>query len=228
MVVSSYPRGNEEFVIEVGNDTLEFQILKLLDPVPTGRQIIEGVGFKPAEEYLLFELSHDYRPTELELDQTTDIQGHHKEPKRFLVFKSDRSWRGVIDGKRFEWGAADVFGRVLKRLAGVNPETHGVWLERQSEPDRLIADDEMASLSSTAVERFRTGKLTQICIEGTFFPWEDETIKTEEIAQLGGWDVSIGVIEVDTDENERNLKPDETIKLQPGLSFGKKLRFKRG
>ena len=228
MAVTSCPLNNEEFVIEVGNGALEFKTLKLADPMPTGRQVIEGAGFRPAEQYLLFELCHGHQPIELELDQTTDIEGHPKETKRFLIFKSDRSWRGVIDGNRFEWGAGDIYGRVLKHLAGVNPETHGVWLERRGEPDRLIADDEKASLSSAAVERFYTAKLIQICIEGTLFPWEGETITTEEIAQLGGWDVSIGVIEVDADENERNLKPGETIKLEPGLSFGKKLRFKRG
>jgi len=41
-------------------------------------------------------------------------------------------------------------------------------------------------------------------------------------------DASHGVIEVDKDQNERTLAPGETLELKPGVSFGKKLCFKRG
>lgn len=217
---------DDVFTIEVGNEALEFRPVELNDPVPTARQIIEAAGFRPAEEHLVFKLSADRRLTELELDQTTDIRGRGHE--RFLIFKSDRSWRGIIDGKRFEWGARGILGRVLKWLAGVDPEEYGVWVELRDEPDRLIANDEEGSLSTSGVERFRTDLLIRVCIEDKTYPWLRDTITTEEIAQLGGWDISQGVIEVDEEQNERNLEPNEVIKLRPGLAFGKKLCFKRG
>lgn len=65
-------------------------------------------------------------------------------------------------------------------------------------------------------------------IEGVEVPWEKDTITTEEIAQLGGWDASQGVIEVDQDNVERTLAPREVIEIKPGHSFGKKHRWKRG
>lgn len=65
-------------------------------------------------------------------------------------------------------------------------------------------------------------------IEGRDVPWESDTITTEQIAELGGWDVSQGVIEVDKDNNERTLAPGEVIQIKPGLGFGKKHRWKRG
>jgi len=40
--------------------------------------------------------------------------------------------------------------------------------------------------------------------------------------------VSQGVIEVDKDNNERTLAPDEAVQLKPGQGFGKKHRWKRG
>lgn len=220
-----HPMGGK-YVIEVGDEALKFRELKFGDPVPTGQQIIAAAGFSLPEECLIFEVSHDHRLTELKLDQTTDIRSHREE--RFLIFRSDRSWRGILDGKRFEWGAREILGRVLKWLADVNPEKYGVWVELRDEPDRLIADDESASLSPTGVERFRTGLLIQLCIEDKTYPWPRDTITTEEIAELGGWDVSQGVIEVDEDQNERPLVPGEGVKLRPGLTFGKKVRFKRG
>ncbi len=65
-------------------------------------------------------------------------------------------------------------------------------------------------------------------IEGKEFPWDDDTITTEEIAELGGWDPTQGVIEVDKDNNQRTLAPGEVIEIKPGLGFGKKHIFKRG
>ena len=65
-------------------------------------------------------------------------------------------------------------------------------------------------------------------IEGKDTPWHQETITAKQIAELGGWDVSEGVIEVDEHNNERQLAPDEVVKLSPGLGFGKKHLWKRG
>jgi hypothetical protein len=65
-------------------------------------------------------------------------------------------------------------------------------------------------------------------IEGIEHPWPKNTITTEEIAKLGGWDPSLGVIEIDKDNNERTLKPHEIVELKPGHGFSKKIKFKRG
>jgi hypothetical protein len=65
-------------------------------------------------------------------------------------------------------------------------------------------------------------------IEGTLRPWHKDTITTEEIIALGGWDPSQGAIMIDEDQNERTLQPGEVIELKPGLGFSKKVKFKRG
>ena len=65
-------------------------------------------------------------------------------------------------------------------------------------------------------------------IEGKLYGWDDEKITTEQIAKLGDWDPSAGVIEIDEDNVERTLEPDEVVYLKPGIEFGRKLRWKRG
>ncbi|MDH5754326.1 MAG: hypothetical protein OEY95_03850 [Candidatus Bathyarchaeota archaeon] len=66
-------------------------------------------------------------------------------------------------------------------------------------------------------------------IEGTIIPWDQETITTEKIIELGGWDPSLGAIEVNLKDNtERTLQPGEVIQLKPGMGFSKKVRYKRG
>ena len=65
-------------------------------------------------------------------------------------------------------------------------------------------------------------------IDGKEHQWSKDTITTEEIAKLGGFAVADGVIEIDADNNERTMKPGETVKLKPGHGFSKKIRWKRG
>lgn len=65
-------------------------------------------------------------------------------------------------------------------------------------------------------------------IEGKEFPWDQETITTEDIARLGGWDISQGIVEVDADNNERTINAGEVITIKPGHGFGKKHVWKRG
>jgi len=66
-------------------------------------------------------------------------------------------------------------------------------------------------------------------IEGKIVPWDQETITTEKVIELGGWDPSQGAIEINLKDNtERTLKPGEVITLRPGIGFSKKVRFKRG
>lgn len=65
-------------------------------------------------------------------------------------------------------------------------------------------------------------------IEGNEVPWDQNTITTEQIAELGGWNVSQGVIEVDQHNNERPLEPGEIVEIKPGHGFGKKHLWKRG
>ena len=86
------------------------------------------------------------------------------------------------------------------------------------------------STSAEALEKENAGQAPKffVNIEGTEHPWDEPTITTEQIAELGGWDPSIGVIEVDKDNNERTLAPGEVIELKPGHGFGKKHRWKRG
>ena len=69
----------------------------------------------------------------------------------------------------------------------------------------------------------------EIDIEGALKPWSKDTITTEEIATLGGWDASLGVLRVNfEDGTEESLQPGQVVKITPGIAFGKRVLFKRG
>jgi hypothetical protein len=65
-------------------------------------------------------------------------------------------------------------------------------------------------------------------IEGTEYPWPNETITVADIRRLGNLPQDTPVIEVDPDNNERTLAETEVITLKPGHRYGKKVRYKRG
>ena len=128
------------------------------DPVITGRQLLDKAAKRPVDEYLIFQFLHNGQLEEIRLDETTDLRQPGLE--KFLTFKSDRSFRLVIDGRRFEWGAPLITGYKLKQLAQVDPKTYGIWLEVRGDEDRLVADNELIDLEEEGVERFFTGVMT--------------------------------------------------------------------
>ena len=68
-----------------------------------------------------------------------------------------------------------------------------------------------------------------INIEGKEIPWDKDTITTEEIISLGGWEPRLGAIEINLKDNtERTLKPGEVVTIKPGHGYSKKVEFKRG
>ena len=94
-----------------------------------------------------------------------------------------------------------------------------------SEPSNATTGDLEASAQAGQTQR---GPKYFVNIEGAEFAWHKRTITREEIAELGGWDASLGVIEVDENNIERTLEPGEEVEIKPGRGFGKKHRWKRG
>ncbi|MQT13071.1 multiubiquitin domain-containing protein [Segnochrobactrum spirostomi] len=143
------------FHISVGDADLNFRPVRIDDPVPTGRQILEAAGVRIPEEHLVFQILRDGELEELRQDETTDLRGGRVE--RFLIFPGAESFRIELDGHVLEWGACAISGRVLKTLAKVDPKTYGVWLEVRGAEDRPIGDTELVRLDGKGLERFFTG-----------------------------------------------------------------------
>ncbi|WP_225887002.1 multiubiquitin domain-containing protein [Nodosilinea nodulosa] len=138
--------------------TIDKMPYSVADPVITGLQLLEVAKKRPADEYLIFYLLPDGQLEEIRLDETVDLRQGGIE--RFITWRSDRSFRFVIDGRRFEWGAPLITGLKLKQLAGVDPQSYGVWLEVRGGEDRPIENTETVDLQAPGVERFFTGKKT--------------------------------------------------------------------
>lgn len=148
-------RPHGPYRVQIGNENLEYRVTVIADPVPTGRQILELASARPVLEHIVFQVLKNGLLEELRPDETTDLRT--KGVEKFLVFRSDRSFRIELDGRVFEWGGVRISGMTLKKLAGVDPSTYGVWLEVRGAEDRPISDAELFDLSAPGVERFFTG-----------------------------------------------------------------------
>ena len=220
---------HNRFPMAVAKANFDFQALELglNDPKVTGRQLLEAAGFRPAEEYLLFQLLDNGAIEERRLDETAELRENRTE--RFIAFKSDRSFRVEVDRRRFEWGASELTGLIAKQMTGAEILGTGVWLERRDGPDIFIEDTDVVSLAAKAIERLRTGPVCVLWIEGEAYRWLEPTITTEQVAELGGWDTSVGVQQIDLATNEaRTLKPGEIVDLKKIKTFAKKIGWRRG
>lgn len=139
---------------------IDEQVHTVEDPVITGSQLLDLVGKRPADEFLVFQMLRGGQMEEIRLDETVDLRKPGLE--KFITFKSDRSFRLVIDGRRFEWGAPLITGLKLKERAGVDPQTYGVWLEVRGGEDRPIENTETVDLEEPGVERFFTAPQSNI------------------------------------------------------------------
>lgn len=171
------------FRVQIGNEHLEYREVVIEDPVPTGRQILELAGALPTREHIVLQVLQNGLLEELRDDETTDLRGGGAE--RFIVFRSDRTFRFELNDRRFEWGAGQIAGLVLKRLAGVDPDAYSVWLDVPQGTDELIADGAFASLTGGKTERFYTdrSKVTLI-VNLQEKPWTGRRISYEQVTLL--------------------------------------------
>ena len=220
--------GQRPFFVAVAKANFDFQqSFEVDDPKVTGRQLLEAAGFRPPEENLLFQVLDDGALEERRLDETVELC--EKKTERFIAFKSDRSFRVEVDRRRFEWGSSELTGLIAKHMVGADPACIGIWLERRDEPDLFIRDNDIVKLEAEGVERLRTGPVFPLWIEDKEFQWPEQTITTKQIAELGGWDPSLGVQQIDLATNEaRTLKPDEVVDLEDLKKFAKKIGWRRG
>jgi hypothetical protein len=147
-------RHHGPYRILIGNETLKFEPRIISDPVPTGAQILESAGITSPAEYVAYRILQNGLLEELRPDETTDLRDSRTE--RFIVFRTDRSFRFLLNDRSFDWGALHITGLTLKKLAGVDLATMDVWLDIPGAANRRIGDQEFVDLAAPGVERFFT------------------------------------------------------------------------
>jgi hypothetical protein len=145
-------REHGPYQVQIGDENLDYRPAVISDPVPTGEQVLQAAGLRPVDDFLLFQMLSNGLLESISPSETTDLR--HAGVEKFLAFKSDRSFRFFIDGQAQDWGGQRINGRTLKKLAGVDPLTHDVYLVVVGDEDELIEDRDLFDLSRPGAEHF--------------------------------------------------------------------------
>ena len=144
-------RPANKYRFRLANGNLEFHPFAVSDPVPLGRQILEGAGLDPKDGYSLFGILESGDFEDVRLDETFDLREHGVE--RFIAFLTDREFKLTLDDAELEWGKPVISGAVLYRLGEVG-EDDAVFLRKPGDTDRLIEPDELIDLNEPGIEHF--------------------------------------------------------------------------
>ncbi|MCU1248445.1 MAG: hypothetical protein JWQ49_1474 [Edaphobacter sp.] len=214
------------YEVLIGDDTLRFEARVIADPVPTGAQILETAGVKAPTDYVAYRVLKSGLLEELRPDETTDLRESGVE--RFIIFRTDRIFRFLLNDRSFEWGAPHITGLTLKKLASVDPTGNEVWLDVPRGVSRLIGDMEFADLAAPGVERFYTRATVYKIIVNTR-PKEVFTPKLTfwEVVKLAFPDASPSQTKIYTvtykrgpsSNPEGSMVDGETVHLKDGMLF---------
>ena len=212
--------------IQIGDSELQFRSVVVDDPILTGAQILAAAGLRDRTEYLVYQMLASGLLEEINPEETTDIRAGRV--ARFVVFKSDRSFRFLVDDRAMDWGASHISGATLRALSGRKEPGLVVWQDLRGQADLLVLDDDLVDLAAPGVERFNLRE----CAFDIFVNGTPETVHTP---RLSYWEVvKLGFPDAKAQDNmvytidysagphqntEGALGEGESVRVKNGMKF---------
>jgi hypothetical protein len=219
--------GRRTFRVQFGDERLEYRDAEIEDPVPTGRQLLELANALPVKEHIAFHVLENGLLEELRDDETVDLR-KSSGVERFLIFRSDRTFRFELDDRRYDWGAPAISREALLKLARVDSNTHSVWLDVPKGHDQEIAQGTLVSLTGGNTERFYTSP-SKVTLIVNLDPkqWNQPRISYEEVTLLAFPDPPPEIVITYTVEyeggppanREGSMTVGDSVKVKDGMIF---------
>jgi hypothetical protein len=150
MVGGAAPAGARYPIYVAGLD-LTYRTIDMVDRLPPAKDLIAAAGCVPAEDFVILKVLPTSELQALRFDEVTDLGA--SADSKFVVAKSDRTFRFFLDGKQQEWPAAHISGITLQRLGQRASDTVEVVLERPGATDEVIGEERLVDLGAAGVER---------------------------------------------------------------------------
>ena len=138
--------------ILIGDEGLNYRAAIVPSATVTEAQILSAAGITDRIEHVVFQVLQGGQLESFRANESVDLRSAGAE--RFVVFRSDRIFRILVDDRTLEWGASRITGATIKRIAGIKAHTHDVWQMLPSGGDHVVADEDFVDLSAQGVERF--------------------------------------------------------------------------
>jgi hypothetical protein len=150
------PRETGPYRVLIGDALLNFEPHIAHEAVHTGRSLLDLAAIHPPEHHAFFAVMVDGLLEEIRLEEAIDLRGG---VERFLVFRSDRIFRFILDEREYHWGGAFISGATLLSLAKVAPDSHRVCHHQPDGEQRIIELRHLVDLAQPGVEVFSTRQL---------------------------------------------------------------------
>lgn len=188
----------------------------LTDPTPTGEQILNAAGLRPAPEFVLLLWPPTGPTREMALDEV--IEADPGGTLDFLASRGDGVSYFMLDDERYAW-TGPLTGADIRRVGRV-PDNLDLVFERPDQPDVEVGRGDLVPLHSAGVERLRTRKkLWKLDVHGEMTEWDRPNVSVREALVAAGKDVSRPYIIVfKTKSGNRQVELGDILNLdQPGI-----------
>ncbi|MEQ9145533.1 MAG: multiubiquitin domain-containing protein [Parvibaculaceae bacterium] len=208
--------GNKEctevYSLRIGDGELNFSEHEIADPIVTIEQILELGGARPPDEFDVYEFRRNGTLARLGTDDSADLRG--EEIESFLIFRTDRAFRLIINGERYDWGARHISGKALREIANIADDM-AIWEERRDEPDHEIADIDLIDLDRKGTEQFYSRqRMWKLKIRQHVYTFEESCITARDALTKAGFDLAKGWdLVLISASGRRPIKVDDKIDL---------------
>jgi hypothetical protein len=188
-ILGSNSNHNEMHTIHVADASFVFRELQVEDITPTGAQLALAAGFKSADGVSVLRLLPTGDLEDIRPNENVDLR---EADGRFVIIASDRAYRLVVDGQRFDWPCRVVSGALVRKLGQLASDLD-IYLEQHERPDRLIGNDELVDLDAAGVESFASRKRHwKLNVQGVVLDLDAPTIVVAAALSLAGFDPNQG------------------------------------
>lgn len=203
--------------IEIAGPDLAFRALTIADATPSGAQLARAAGHSADENVYVLQLRNDGSLEDVRPSEAVALSDGH----RFLIAVADRSYRLTMDGDPLDWPSRFITAATLRKLLNV-PADKAIYLEKTSEPDRLLAETELVDLDRPGVEHFKRGKKEswKLNVQGVVIESDLPTMIVNDAMERAGFDPNqawIIFLKV-AGEDKREVQTTDPIDLRhPGI-----------
>ena len=198
--------------IMIAGPDLEFRALSLADATPTGRQILSACDATPFEEHILLQWLPEGDIEEVRTEEVVRLEGAM--PARFIVAKSDRLFRFVLEDRAISWPEPQISETALRMLGDI-PVSAQIFL-RQDGQDELIEPGSNAKLKDAGVENFYARAANwKLNVQGVEITSPAPMIVVRAALQQAGFNPDQGwIIVLKTASAKRQVTIEDTIDLR--------------
>ena len=206
-----------DIIVEVAGTDLEFRPLVIADKTLTGRQLLAAFGATPIEEFIVIQWLPSGDFEELRPDEVFETR--QDTPARFLIAKTDRVYRLILNDRSVLWPEERISERALRNIGRIDKNA-ALYLERTDTPDEEIKPDSVILLEPSGVEKvYSRDPEWKLNVQGVVIAVQTPVILARDAIREAGFDPDQGwIIVFKTRDGKNPVGLDDQLDLRlPGI-----------